>query len=242
MKVLIITPCGQEANIIEQHHKNLLNVLSVYEKDVTFDIAYIFDSYTDTDTRAILSNIIKKTYKTHTVHLLEKNVNKFTGLAGCYLQGYLFSIENRYDYVLEFDIESHEYSKIPYFINSALKGKKAIFGTRNKNKNNSSSSFKRKLISSLGTMLSNKFLGLELSDNTSGFQMFSTDVIKQINLFNFASTSYFFQTEIKHKVLSLIEKNEYEEVSFKYTNSTSSISYKNIFLSFIEFIYVFTHS
>lgn len=240
MKILVITPCGRESGIIKKHHGNLLDAIEQCNKknSINFDIAYIIDSYTDIDTVKILSHMRDESSN---VFILEKDESKYTGLAGCYLQGYSFSVENEYDYVLEFDIESHEYSKICCFVESAITGKKAIFGTRNKAKSNSSVSLKRKIISSFGTLLSKRLLKLQTSDNTSGFQMFSVEIVKKINLLNFVSSSYFFQTEMKYKIMLYLKKDEYEEIPFNYVNSKTGLNYKNLFLSFIEFVYVFTH-
>lgn len=256
MKFYVITPCGREGDKLSTHHNKVVE--EIYKINHQFEINYIVDSFTDEKTLQILSNLDKA----NVIHNTE-----FAGLAGCYKKGYLDFLNSDADYALEMDIESHPANKIADFVKEAENGYEIILGSRNIKNSQNKSNLKRRLLSFAGSFLSRVFLNSPLSDSTSGFQMFSRRVVKSIDLFNFVSTSYFFQTEMKvsavnqfveevslltarfpfykKKIIKFydfiigIEKNRkfrFKEIPFVYCAGNSSINYKKIFDSFVEFI------
>ena len=251
MNIFIITPCGRESDILQKHIDNILSQV----ENLDIKLNFIIDHFTNEETIKILE--LNKNLNEN-IDFFHNNLNK-RGVAGCYLKGYVDFLKSNNDYVLEMDIQSHDPKSIINFINKAKKGYKIILGSRNLHEGENLSSIKRKIVSRIGNILSRIFLNLNLSDSTSGFQMYHKDVIKELDLNSFISTSFLFQTEMKFKCISILKtelenkykysfykkhclpfsknsKYKYVEVPFSYKNSKSNLSYKKIIQSFIEFI------
>jgi dolichol-phosphate mannosyltransferase len=116
-----------------------------------------------------------------------------------YLRGYREALAAGCDWILEIDAGySHQPSDIPQFFAKMLEGYDAVFGSRFCDGGRiSQSSFKRRLISRGGTVLTNALLGTKLKDMTSGFELFSRAALAEVLEKGVHSRGHFFQTEIK---------------------------------------------
>jgi dolichol-phosphate mannosyltransferase len=116
-----------------------------------------------------------------------------------YVRGYREALSAGCDWILEIDGGfSHQPSDIPQFFQKMIEGYDCVFGSRFCGGGKiTDSSRKRKLISRGGTILTNAFMGTDLSDMTSGFELFSRDALKYILSKGIYSRGHFFQTEIK---------------------------------------------
>lgn len=262
MNLCIISPCGKEDDAIEQHIINLHNALCEM-KEYYFAVCFIVDEYTSEKTMDILKMYSEKLSY---IHVCEKPKHR-KGLAGCYIAGYeIFLEDTDCDFVLEMDIESHPYENIKDFIQQAQLGYDIVLGSRNLSLGKNLASFRRRLISGLGSFLCRSFLFLDLTDCTSGFQMFSRKVIENLDFDKFVSSSYFIQTELKARVVNELSNKTVQEIKslpfykraakrfflmfsstnsrrwkvkeipFVYSGSASSINYKKVLKSFIEFL------
>ncbi len=116
-----------------------------------------------------------------------------------YLRGYREALDAGCDWILEIDAGySHSPSDIPQFFKKMLEGYDAVFGSRFcPGGRISESSFKRRVISCGGTLLTNLMLGTKLKDMTSGFELFSRAALERALRRGIHSRGHFFQTEIK---------------------------------------------
>jgi dolichol-phosphate mannosyltransferase len=116
-----------------------------------------------------------------------------------YIRGYREALAWGADWILEIDAGfSHKPKNIRQFFAEMEKGYDCVFGSRFMHGGSiRNSSWKRYLISRGGTFLANLFLGTELSDMTSGFEMFSRAALEHVLQKGVRSRAHFFQTEIK---------------------------------------------
>lgn len=120
-------------------------------------------------------------------------------IVDAYLRGYKAALEWGADYILEMDAGySHLPSELHRHLNKIAEGYDAVFGSRFcKGGQIENSPISRRLISHLGTLLSNFILGTHLSDMTSGYELFSRMALEKILARGIQSKTPFFQTEIK---------------------------------------------
>ena len=116
-----------------------------------------------------------------------------------YLRGYREALDANCDWILEIDAGySHQPSDITQFFEKMLEGYDCVFGSRFcPGGRISQSSFKRRVISRGGTILTNLLLGTKLKDMTSGFELFSRAALQESLERGIHSRGHFFQTEIK---------------------------------------------
>ena len=88
----------------------------------------------------------------------------------------------------------------------------------------SDSSFKRYLVSSGGSFLTNLLLGTRMADMTSGFELFSRETMQAILKRGIRSRAHFFQTEIK----VFCRNRRYLEVPITYRMASPRLSNKAI--------------
>lgn len=264
MKFLIITPCGSESDVIQNH------IEEIFKVQENFDIAFIVDKKTDNKTRQIIQTYSDKFSNVFMIDNKPINTNGSLNLATCYLTGYNYFLENeQYDFVIEMDVESHKSKDLINFMSNAHKGYDVIFASRNIDNSSNRSAFSRKVISAAGNKIANMFLNIKLSDFTSGFQGFSREALKSIDLSSFYSTGYFFQTELKYRVMSAYKKKicdnlckdtgfyrkkcmifccsylqhekniNFIELPITYYNSNSNIKFSSLIKSLREFLMLF---
>ena len=116
-----------------------------------------------------------------------------------YVRGYREALGAGCDWVLEIDAGfSHQPSDVPRLLEKMLEGYDCVFGSRFcEGGRITDSSFKRRVISKGGTMLTNLLLGTRLKDMTSGFELFSRGALQYVLEQGIHSRGHFFQTEIK---------------------------------------------
>ncbi len=116
-----------------------------------------------------------------------------------YLRGYREALATGFEWILEVDAGfSHQPEDVRRFLGPMLEGYDCIFGSRFcKGGRVSEISLKRYLISRGGSIVTNLLLGTQLSDMTSGYQMFQRKVLQHVLDRGILSSGHFFQTEIK---------------------------------------------
>jgi dolichol-phosphate mannosyltransferase len=116
-----------------------------------------------------------------------------------YIRGYQEALNAGCDWILEIDAGfSHQPSDIPQFFVEMSQGRDCVFGTRAaKGGSVSETSPQRRIVSRGGTLLTNLLLGTQLSDMTSGFELFTRPALQEILSKGIRSRGPFFQTEIK---------------------------------------------
>jgi dolichol-phosphate mannosyltransferase len=116
-----------------------------------------------------------------------------------YIRGYQEAISWGADWILEIDAGfSHKPKNIRPFFSEMQKGYDCVFGSRfMRGGSIRRSSWKRYLISRGGTFVTNLLFRTELSDMTSGFELFSSTALQHVLQKGVRSRAHFFQTEIK---------------------------------------------
>jgi len=116
-----------------------------------------------------------------------------------YVRGYREALNADCDWILEIDAGfSHQPEDIAQFFDKMLEGYDCVFGSRFcRGGSMKETAFKRYLVSRGGTILSNLFLGTELADMTSGFELFTRDSLQHVLDRGIRSRGPFFQVEVK---------------------------------------------
>lgn len=143
-----------------------------------------------------------------------------------YIRGYREALQNNHDLIIEMDAGlSHDPRAIPLFLRTLNEGNECAFGSRFINGGSIwQSTFKRRFLSRIGTVLSNVFLGTNMHDMTSGFQGFHADVVKKFVNYPLLSKGHFYQTEIRY----LLRKKRFREIPIHYRAPSNSVSGKSI--------------
>lgn len=154
-----------------------------------------------------------------------------------YLRGYREAIEARCEWILEMDAGySHQPADIPQFFAKMAEGYDCVFGSRFcKGGKITDSSFKRRIISRGGTVLTNMLLGTELKDMTSGFEMFTRPALEKALKKGIRARGHFFQTEIKTycRDLRIVEVPiQYRAASESVNNKVLQDAFRNLWRMF----------
>lgn len=120
------------------------------------------------------------------------------GVADAYVRGYREALAADCDWILEIDAGfSHEPADIPSFLEAMADGNECVFGSRFREGGRNLGTRRRRSISRVGTVLTNRLLGTDLTDMTSGFQLFRRDALATVLAKGISSKGPFFQTEMK---------------------------------------------
>lgn len=154
-----------------------------------------------------------------------------------YMTGYKAALKNKHEFIIEMDAGlSHDPKALPLFLNVLQAGNDCAFGSRFVNGGSiTDSSWKRTVLSKLGTFLSNVLLGTTMQDMTSGFQGFRANVVEKFVNYHLLSKSHFYQTELRY----LFRKTKYTEIPIHYRAPSPSVSKKAIINSITVLFHYF---
>ena len=143
-----------------------------------------------------------------------------------YIRGFRAAYEAGHELIIEMDAGlSHDPRAIPMFLRVLNEGNECVFGSRFCNGGSMADSpIKRRMLSRVGTFLSNWLLGTNMEDMTSGFQAFHRNVIKQLLDYPVRSRAHFYQTELRY----LMRKHRFAEVPIHYRAPSNSVSRKAV--------------
>jgi dolichol-phosphate mannosyltransferase len=209
----------------------LTTILSfVLEKLGSGKVYFVVDNSSRDNTRELCENLAEKDSRFVLVWAPENR-----NVVDAYLAGYRAALNAGHKFIIEMDAGlSHDPRAIPMFLRVLNEGNECAFGSRNINGgSNADSPFSRRFISGFGTFLANLFLGTRMSDMTSGFQGFHSNVVKAFLDYGLKSKAHFYQTEIRY----LLRKTRYMEVPIHYRAPSPSISDKALKNSLITFWY-----
>lgn len=192
MKVLICIPTYNEAESIGP----LLE--EIFGLGLQFEILVIDDNSTDGT-----GKIVKEAQSRYAgLHLLCREGK--LGLASAYLAGFAYGLEHGFDYIGEMDADfSHPppslktvhdiiHSQKPGFI----VGSRYVKGGATKNW-----PLWRQLISAGGSWYARTILGVSIRDLTGGYNFWSAESLRAMNLKSCISDGYVFQIELKYRAL-----------------------------------------
>jgi dolichol-phosphate mannosyltransferase len=139
-----------------------------------------------------------------------------------YLRGYREAYDAGYEFIIEMDAGlSHDPESLPLFLGNLNQGYECVFGSRFiAGGSMGDSPFKRRMLSRVGTILSNTLLGTRLHDMTSGYQGFRRDVVGAFLKYPLRSKAHFYQTELRY----LLRKRKAIEVPIRYKAPSPRVS------------------
>jgi dolichol-phosphate mannosyltransferase len=163
--------------------------------NIDLDILFIDDDSPDGTV-----NLIKELQKVNSrIFLIERSAK--LGLGSAYVRGFLWALEQGYTYILEMDADlSHNPDDIPRLINCCKDGADLAIGSRySAGVNVINWPMKRLLLSYGANKYTRIITRLPVTDATSGFKCFRSDVLKAIDLSKIKSSGYSFQIEMNFR-------------------------------------------
>jgi dolichol-phosphate mannosyltransferase len=163
--------------------------------NIDLDILFIDDDSPDGTV-----NLIKELQKVNSrIFLIERSAK--LGLGSAYVRGFLWALERGYAYILEMDADlSHNPEDIPRLINCCKDGADLAIGSRySAGVNVINWPMKRLLLSYGANKYTRIITRLPVTDATSGFKCFRSDVLKAIDLSKIKSSGYSFQIEMNFR-------------------------------------------
>lgn len=154
----------------------------------------VLDGVSKDRTRALLEELSRREPRLEVVWAPENRC-----VVDAYMRGYRAALEAGCDWILEIDAGfSHDPREAPLFFSKIAEGYDCAFGTRFGHGGRiEDGSWKRRIISRCGGLLTNLLLGTHLSDMTSGYELFSRATLEMVIRKGVRSRAHFFQTEIK---------------------------------------------
>lgn len=223
----LIIPMANESKEFD----DLVQVLAfVMDKLETGKIYFIVDKASTDNTLELCKNLAAKDLRFEAIWAPENR-----NVVDAYLRGYQIALHNKHKFILEMDAGlSHDPRAIPMFLRVLNEGNECAFGSRNMNGgSNADSPFRRRFISTFGTVLANIFLGTRMSDMTSGFQGFHANVVRAFLDYGLKSKAHFYQTELRY----LLRNTRYMEVPIHYRAPSPSVSKNALKDSLKVFLY-----
>jgi dolichol-phosphate mannosyltransferase len=135
------------------------------------------------------------------VDVLERSVK--SGLGGAYRAGFSWGLDHDYDHFVEIDCDfSHDPRALPELLIAAKEyevviGSRYIKGGHIPNWRRS-----RRLLSRGGNEYAKYMLGLDVSDSTSGYRVYSASALEKIDYNSVTADGYGFQIEMTYRARS----------------------------------------
>lgn len=167
------------------------NIGALLEKILALDIpghrlkALVVDDSSPDGTGAIVSEFAKKDER---VQLLTRTKKRGRGNAG--IEGFLYSLNNGADYVIEMDADlSHNPQYLPDLIKAADSGADVVLGSRFvKGGADKDRGLYRQLVTKVAGFYVRTLLKINIRDVSSGYRCFKRKVLESLDLENLVST------------------------------------------------------
>jgi dolichol-phosphate mannosyltransferase len=210
----VIIPMANEADDFAPLVESLTKVLDKLESGKVY---LVVDNASTDNTRALCDEQASKDNRYITVWSPQNR-----NVVDAYLAGYRAAFEAGHQLILEMDAGlSHDPRAIPMFLRVLNEGNECAFGSRSINGGSmAESNFYRRMLSGVGTLISNVLLGTTMWDMTSGFQGFHSYVVGEFLKYPLKSKAHFYQTELRY----LLRKTRYREVPIHYRAPSASVS------------------
>ncbi len=215
-KLGIVMPVANEASSIA----NFLIALMAETRDWQTSVYLIMDNYSKDKTKEIILDLAKIYPQLRMIYFAESD-----GPVSCRLHGFKLALREGCDIILEMDSGfSHPPAKIPDIMRALTKENYDVVFMSRFMPGGGIENFPlhRRIISRGGALLSNLWLGMNLSDATSGYQAFKAHVLASLDLDAFISEGGIYSTEMKFYT----HRYRYKEIPFTYVGSTSNFKMK----------------
>jgi dolichol-phosphate mannosyltransferase len=192
LRLGIVCPMANEAATAVEFVDATLSECRRYGfKSVTLFV--VLDNVSADDTRELLTAHRKVQADLRVVWAPETQ-----GVADAYIRGYREALAAGSDWILEIDGGfSHQPRDIGSLLEAMAGGRDCVFGSRFVAGGRNGGTLRRRVVSRSGTALANFLLGTELTDMTSGFELFTRSALEAVLAKGISSKGPFFQTEIK---------------------------------------------
>lgn len=199
-KIAIATPTYNEA-------KNIKLLIYGLEKackhfpDLSFTLLVIDDDSPDGTALAAKEAGKKVTINNFHVRVLHRT-NK-EGIGRAYIHGLNELLKQNFDFIIQIDADlQHNPKYIKDFIKEAQKGRDFVTASRYmKGGKIIGWGLHRRILSRGGNIYTRMFLGNTITDYTNGLNMFSTDLLRKIDINSLSSAGYGFFIELKYRAL-----------------------------------------
>jgi dolichol-phosphate mannosyltransferase len=206
LKITIVIPTYNEATNIEPLLTAIKNVSESHD-DVCFSILVIDDSSPDGTADVVgraTKSLKSRNFSIDLAVRKEKN-----GLGRAYMFAFKKILkDNTSDYIFQMDADmSHNPTYITAFITQIRQGADFVAATRYRPGGATPDwSWYRKFLSRGGNIYARMVLGNKLTDYTGGYNAYSADLLKAINIDTLTGKGYGFQIELKYKAINNSKK------------------------------------
>ena len=214
-KVLVIIPTYNEV-------ENIKKVIEMILKDKAFNILVVDDSSPDGT-----ANMVLELMKTRSKHLfLEQRVRK-EGLGKAYIHGFMWALENKYDFIFEMDADlSHDPKELAPMLAYLKSDFDLVIGSRYiKGINVVNWPLSRILLSYMASLYVRWITFMPIKDPTAGFVGYTRAVLEQLDFKKIKFVGYAFQIEMKFKIWK--KGFKYKEHPIVFTNRVLGVSKMN---------------
>lgn len=209
-RLAVVIPLGNEEGTAGQMLDGILPQLQ--DGDAVY---LILDTVSTDGTRAIVEAAAARDPRVRHLWAPEN-----TCVVDAYFAGYRAAYDSGADWILEMDGGmSHLPAQIPQFLEAAGRGAAFVGGSRFMPGGAHRSPWQRVFISWAGSTLARLLLRSEMTDMTSGFELFSRPAMGRVLEQGVRSRAHFFQTEIRH----MMHAFNWVEVPIIYTNDKPSV-------------------
>ena len=225
----IVCVVANEKDSLKKFVNEVLDASKDFKK---VNIFLIFDSVDKDGSKDLAKKISKKDTR---VNFLEFNESK--NVVETLLFGYSAALKTQADFVLDINAGyRHLPSDLEKFYSAISTDYDCFFGSRfTFGGSMSAPSIKRKIYSLGGTYIANLLLGTDLTDMTSGFQLYRKNVVKDLLDRRFLSKYHFINTEIKFYCKNF----KTIEIPISYKTPAPSISLYALMDAFICLLRIF---
>jgi len=232
-KIAIATPTYQEV-------KNIKTLIAGIEKacrefpNISFTLFVIDDNSPDGTARVAQETGKKLTAKNLRVSILHRAAKE--GIGKAYIYGISEILKQDFDYIIQIDADlQHNPKYIKDLVQEAQKGSDFVAASRYmKGGKIVGWGLHRRLLSKGGNIYTRSFLGSTITDYTNGLNLFSTDLLKKIDMSTLSSAGYGFFIELKYKALK--NAKDFAQVPITLTgrqHGQSKISKNTIFINLV---------
>jgi dolichol-phosphate mannosyltransferase len=199
MKLAIAIPTYNEVTNIKKILPEIKRSLKNYP-DLHCTIYVIDDNSPDgtADAAEALGNQLKD--KNFAVNVLRRK--KKEGLGKAYVYAFRQILSQKFDFILQMDADlSHNPKYLPQFLDAT---KKADFVVGSRYVPGGATPdwvWIRKLLSRGGNLYTRFFLGSRVTDYTGGYNLFSSELLRKLNLDSLQAGGYGFLIELKYRAL-----------------------------------------
>jgi len=199
MKLAIAIPTYNEAANI----KKLLPAISksLQKLDDVECSVFIIDDNSPDNTAKVAEDLgLKLKTKRFKVAVLKHGAKE--GLGKAYIFGFRRILDLNFDYILQMDADlSHDPKYIPAFLAATVNADFVVGSRYVKGGATPDWAWNRKILSRGGNIYTRMFLGSRITDYTGGYNLFSSNLLRSIDLDMLQPSGYGFLIELKFKSL-----------------------------------------